>query len=569
MTDAPPVFTDDIAIVLSGEAGQGIQTIEFILARVLKRSGYHVFSTKEYMSRIRGGSNSIMIRASSRRVNAMVDRIDILVPLDSKALERLRHRISDKTVIMGDGTHLKTRIPFMDIPISAIAEEAGGRIYENTVAAGLLCGILEADHEVLTSTIRELFASKEAKVVGQNVKAVLRGYEEGRGLCRQGALSVKVDRTDGVGVEPLINGAEAVSFGAIAGGCNFVSSYPMSPSTAVLTNMAACDEQFGIVVEQAEDEIAAVNMAVGAWYAGARAMATTSGGGFALMEEAVSLAGMLETPLVIHLAQRPGPGTGLPTRTEQGDLELAIYSGHGEFPRIIYAPGTTEEAFFLTRRAFNEADRCQVPVFILTDQYFMDSYYNIPGLPLDRADNQKHIVKTEAGYRRYSITENGISPRGVPGVGEGLVTADSDEHDEEGHITEDMGTRKAMVDKRLGKMKAVLAHSVEPTLTGASDPELLVVSWGSTGPIVAEALRHLDRPDASHMHFSQVYPLPPGAAGQLKGAGRIAVVENNATGQFGRLLKIHADAHVDHPILKYNGLPFTVEEVAEAIGDLG
>ena len=569
MTDAPPVFTDDIAIVLSGEAGQGIQTIEFILARVLKRSGYHVFSTKEYMSRIRGGSNSIMIRASSRRVNAMVDRIDILVPLDSKALERLRHRISDKTVIMGDGTHLKTRIPFMDIPISAIAEEAGGRIYENTVAAGLLCGILEADHEVLTSTIRELFASKEAKVVGQNVKAVLRGYEEGRGLCRQGALSVKVDRTDGVGVEPLINGAEAVSFGAIAGGCNFVSSYPMSPSTAVLTNMAACDEQFGIVVEQAEDEIAAVNMAVGAWYAGARAMATTSGGGFALMEEAVSLAGMLETPLVIHLAQRPGPGTGLPTRTEQGDLELAIYSGHGEFPRIIYAPGTTEEAFFLTRRAFNEADRCQVPVFILTDQYFMDSYYNIPGLPLDRADNQKHIVKTEAGYRRYSITENGISPRGVPGFGEGLVTADSDEHDEEGHITEDMGTRKAMVDKRLGKMKAVLAHSVEPTLTGASDPELLVVSWGSTGPIVAEALRHLDRPDASHMHFSQVYPLPPGAAGQLKGAGRIAVVENNATGQFGRLLKIHADAHVDHPILKYNGLPFTVEEVAEAIGDLG
>lgn len=555
----------DISIVLGGEAGQGIQTIEFILARVLKRSGYHIFSTKEYMSRIRGGSNSILIRVSSRQVAAPVDRIDILVPLDRKALARLGARTDSKTVIIGDSTVLSPDREIIDLPLQRMAEEVGNGIYANTVAAGVLSGILEADTAVMIDYTREFFARKSDDIVNQNITAIRKGYEAGRAFRQTGKISVSVDKDPEAAHDLLVNGGEAVAFGAIAGGCNFISSYPMSPSTAVLTHLSAQDERFGIVVEQVEDEISAVNMAIGAWYAGARAMATTSGGGFALMEEGISLAGMIESPLVIHLAQRPGPATGLPTRTEQGDLELALYAGHGEFPRIIYAPGNTEEAYTLTHRAFNEADRCQVPVFILTDQYFMDTYYNVPALNHAGIRNDKHVVRTDSAYRRYLLTESGVSPRGIPGFGDGLVTADSDEHDEEGHITEDMDVRTAMVDKRLRKAEAIHSDSVPPVLTGPERYENLVVGWGSTRPIIAEAIEQLDRSDTACLHFPQVYPIPPAASEYLSNARRIIVVENNATGQFARLLRMESEVRVDHTVLKYNGMPFTVEELTTKI----
>ena len=558
----------DISIVLGGEAGQGIQTIEFILARVLKRSGYHIFSTKEYMSRIRGGSNSILIRVSSQQVSAPVDRIDILVPLDHKALIRLESRINPETVIVGDITALSPERDMIDVPLQRIAEEVGDGIYANTVAAGLLSGILEADTAVMIDYTKEFFSRKSIDIVNHNITAIRKGYEAGRALCKSGKISISVNKDPSAAHELLVNGGEAVAFGAIAGGCNFISSYPMSPSTAVLTNLSAQDEQFGIVVEQVEDEISAVNMAIGAWYAGARAMATTSGGGFALMEEGISLAGMIESPLVVHLAQRPGPATGLPTRTEQGDLELALYAGHGEFPRIIYAPGNTEEAYFLTQRAFNEADRCQVPVFILTDQYFMDTYYNVPALDIDGTGIMKHLVQTDPDYRRYILTENGISPRGIPGFGEGLVTADSDEHDEEGHITEDESVRTAMVDKRLRKTETILADSVLPVLTGPDQYQNLIVGWGSTRPVITEATEKLERGDTACLHFPQVYPLPPAASEFLSRAEKLIVVENNATGQFARLLRIGTDARIDNTVLKYSGMPFTVEELVAKVSEI-
>ena len=253
----------------------------------------------------------------------------------------------------------------------------------------MLAGILEADQAILRDYLKKYFGGKKPEVIDHNCTAADLGYAAGRKLCEDGSLSFSIARDKKTADRILVNGAEAVAMGAIAGGCNFISSYPMSPSTGVLTFLASHDDTFNIVAEQAEDEIAAVNMAVAAWYAGARAMATTSGGGFALMGEGISLAGVLETPLVIHLAQRPGPGTGLPTRTEQGDLELALYAGHGEFPRVIYAPGTIEEAFLLSARAFNTADRFQVPVFVLTDQYTMDTYYDIPGFDLDATPVEK------------------------------------------------------------------------------------------------------------------------------------------------------------------------------------
>lgn len=558
----------DVTVVLGGQAGQGIQTIEFILARVLKRSGFHVLSTKEYMSRVRGGSNTVTLRVGGHPVTALKNGIDLLVALDPAVIDHVGGRLQSTTVILADfdGSHFDHQV--LRVPISGIAKEAGGKIYGNTVAVGILAGLLEGDPDILRGYVEKYFSGKKPEVIAHNLEAAGKGYRVGEELRLEKGISFSVPRDDGIADRLLVNGAEAVAMGAIAGGCNFVSSYPMSPSTAVLTFLASHDEEFGIVVEQAEDEIAAVNMAVAAWYAGGRAMATTSGGGFALMEEGISLAGVLETPLVIHLAQRPGPGTGLPTRTEQGDLELALYAGHGEFPRVVYAPGTIQEAFILAARAFNVADRWQVPVFILTDQYTMDTYYDVPDLPLERTAAEGHIVKTGADYQRYRITENGISPRGVPGYGDGLVAADSDEHDEMGHITESKEIRTAMVDKRLRKMKQVIADSVPPVFSGPKKFRTLLVGWGSTFHVIEEAMASSLRKDMAHLHFSQVYPLPPQAGQYLKQAEKIVTIENNATGQFGRLVKIHADREPERRILKYDGSPFTVEDLALALKEM-
>jgi 2-oxoglutarate ferredoxin oxidoreductase subunit alpha len=328
--------------------------------------------------------------------------------------------------------------------------------------------------------------------------------------------------------------------------------------------MAAYAKTIDVIVEQVEDEIGVVNMAIAAWYAGARAMVTTSGGGFALMTEGVSLSGMIETPLVVHLAQRPGPATGLPTRTEQGDLNLVLYAGHGEFPRIILAPKNIEEAFFLSQQAFNLADKYQVPVFILTDQYLMDTYYNLPRFKTDHLPVEKHFEQTRSDYRRFLFTDTGISPRGVPGFGEGIVCVDSDEHDEGGYITEDVNLRAKMVEKRLRKAEVVKQDALPPAFTGTEGYETLIVGWGSTYPAIAEALEKIGRSDLAHLHFSWVYPLAEETAAYLQKAKKIIVVEHNATGQFGNLLRLMTGRHMES-ILKYNGLPFSVEELVREI----
>jgi 2-oxoglutarate ferredoxin oxidoreductase subunit alpha len=309
-------------------------------------------------------------------------------------------------------------------------------------------------------------------------------------------------------------------------------------------------------------------MALGAAYAGVRSLVTTSGGGYALMTEGVSLAGMTEIPVVIHLAQRPGPATGLPTRTEQADLEFVLYGGHGEFPRIVYAPGDLEEAVQLTQRAFNQADKFQVPAFILTDQYFMDSYYNASPFDLKSEKNENFITKTAKDYKRYTLTKDGISPRGIPGYGNALIGVDSDEHDEEGHITEDLALRTRMVDKRLKKLALIKKEALPPTLIGPKDYRVLVIGWGSTLNTIKEALALLGRKDVGFLHFSQVYPLHEKTGEYLKKAEMKIIVENNATSQLGNLIRRHTDIRIEHQILKYSGLAFSVEELVERLGDI-
>jgi len=524
----------DISIVLSGEAGQGIQTLENLLARLVKSAGLHVFATKEYMSRVRGGVNSTSFRIADQPVAAPLRRIDWLIELSPGRTKHLSARLSTATQIVSD-------------------------LNNNVAAAGYVHGLLGLELGSGEAIIRQYFAAKGEPLIAANLAAFKAGFEK-----YQPAGKPKRLVADALVAERLLlNGGEAIALGALAGGCNFVAAYPMTPSTGILTFLAQQANEFELVVEQAEDEISAVNMALGAWYAGARAMVTTSGGGFDLMQEGVSLAGMLETPLVISLGQRPGPATGLPTRTGQEDLNLALYSGHGEFPRVILAPGNIAEAFALSRRAFALADQYQIPVFILSDQYLVDSCYDQPQFDLRPTSNQSYFVQTTVDYQRYKLSEDGLSPRGLPGYGPGLVGVDSDEHDEAAHITEELALRKLMMEKRLKKLAPLV--DIEPELIGAADYETLIVSWGSTKEIIKEALVVSGRAKVAMLHFQQVFPLPKSSHKYLAAAKKIISIENNYSGQFAELIQRKLGVMIPDRIVKYDGLPFTVEELVERL----
>jgi 2-oxoglutarate ferredoxin oxidoreductase subunit alpha len=571
-------LADDISIVLVGAAGQGIETVADFMARTLKLSGYCVFVTREFMSRIRGGTNSLQLRVSGSPRGAYLRRTDIAVPLTKDALPHLRRysRIDDGTLVLGEEEVLEGEDIPKDraslVPFTRIAESIGGRIYSNTVAAGAVLAFFDVTVDVALDYLRARFGSKGEEVVSQNIEAFMAGREVGLGLVASGRIHADIETNKEAKGQLLMSGTDGVALGAVAGGCNFISSYPMSPSTGVLLSLSQMAKEFGIVVDQVEDEIAAINKAIGAWYAGGRALVTTSGGGFALMTEGLSLAGMLESPVVIHVAQRPGPATGLPTRTEQADLQLALYGGHGEFPRMIYAPGNPREAFLLTHKAFNMSAKHQVPAIILTDQFLVDSSFICPRIDLDGFEVEKHLVETEPGYRRYAFTENGVSPRGVPGYGEGLVGVDSDEHDEEGHITEDLTLRPRMVEKRLHERLGLLKEdSVPPTLYGGEDYRVLVAAWGSNYHVVREAIDGLGRSYVSMLHFSQVYPLSPLTREYLDRADAVAIVENNATCQLGKLIQLETGFIIpeENRLLKYDGLPFPVEQVEAFLRGLG
>ncbi len=562
----------EVSIVLCGEAGQGIATVEQLVTGMLKLSGYHVYSTSEFMSRIRGGTNSTLIRISDEKSrSAFIDRIDILFPLSSKALKHLEHRISPETIIIGEEGNIAeeycpNKANIIKVDFTKIANEIGGKIYTNIVSVGIFLALFGVEGNISKAYLTKKFSPKGDTILQNNIKACHRGIEIGNQMLEDGKLKIDLQKDDSVKNYLTLNGSQAIAMGSIAAGLNFISSYPMSPSTGVLIFLSQKAEDFGIIIDQAEDEIAAVNKGIGAWYAGARAMITTSGGGFALMTEGLSLSGILETPMVFHIAQRPGPGTGLPTRTGQEDLQFVLNGGHGEFARAIFAPGNAEEAFFLTQHAFNLADKYQVPVFILSDQFLVDSHYSLPDLDLTNIKNTKYIEKTDENYKRYLLTENGISPRGIPGYGSGLVNVDSDEHDEEGHITEDVhDLRPKMVDKRLyKKLKLLKEDFVKPELIGPADYSILLIGWGSTYSAVKEALELSNRKDVAFLHFKQVYPLSEDTIDYLKKAKKVVVVENNATAQFGKVITLEFNIKPDQ-FLKYNGMPFSVEEVKEFI----
>ena len=566
----PAEGNSDVSLVLCGAAGQGVQTVEEILVDSLRKSGFNVFASREYMSRVRGGSNSTEIRVSSERVRAFVDRIDILLPLNGGIRANIRGRISQETLILGDAEEIRDELSdsggtFVHVPLMEKGREAGGPVFTGVVAAGLISGLLGIPPEIPERLLREKFSSKSEGVVTSNLSALEKGMGLFRELETSGRVSVEVRGRGKASGEMMINGSDAVSLGALAGGCDLISSYPMSPATGVLTFMARHSRSHGVAVEQAEDEIAAINIALGASYGGARAMVSTSGGGLSLMSEGVSLAGITEIPVVLHIGQRPGPATGMATRTEQGDLNLAVFCGHGDIPRAVLTPGSMERAFRLTFEAFNLADEFQVPVFILTDQYLLNSFYNVPSFDIKDLEVERHLVESGADYRRYEVTESGVSPRSVPGLGKGLVGTDSHEHDEVGHVQEDFELRPRMVDKRQRKRGCLLERVFEPVLSGPESYRNLVVTWGSMYHIVEEALQKARLDGTAHLHFDQVFPLHPGTAGHLEKAEKVIAVEGNATGQFADLIRRETGFLIEDRILCYSGLQVSVEKVAEKL----
>jgi 2-oxoglutarate/2-oxoacid ferredoxin oxidoreductase subunit alpha len=528
-------------LIIGGEAGQGAFSVEQELADILARLHYYFFATKNYMSRVRGGHNFHMFRIADHPVHALNGGPwDMVVALDEETEKRHKPKLHEKGIYLSksfiEEIGLESREVFHDVT-------AG-----NTILVGMILSVIGTETEKLS----DLLESKQFKYVMHGFKLASQ-----RGLTGAYPMPVRA------GNQCSFDGNKAVAFGALLGGCQFMAGYPMTPATSIMHYFATAAASAPAHFEQAEDEISAINMALGASYGGVRSMVATSGGGFALMQEGVSLAGMTETPIVIVIGQRPGPATGLPTRTEQGDLNFVLHSGHGEFPRIIFAPGTIGEAITLTRKSFELTDQYQIPVFILTDQYFADSMQVLEDdIPLE-VIARKYSTR-DLPYRRYALTETGISPLAYPGLSDVLVRVDSDEHDEEGKITEDLDLRVRMVDKRLGKMLLLKKEVVMPTFSGEPNAETIVLSWGSNRLIVEEAVHKLadEGVRVSALHFGQIYPLVNEMIAPYRLESKtIICAENNAGGQFACLLKREFGLHVAHTVLKYNGECFTVAEL--------
>jgi 2-oxoglutarate/2-oxoacid ferredoxin oxidoreductase subunit alpha len=553
---------DTVNIVIGGEAGQGLITIGQLLGKALVRNGYFIHVTQGYQSRIRGGHNIFAVRTGPDEVLAPQETIDLLIALDKQTAALHRPELSPGGLMVVDRDWQVKGPACLEVPFKELAAEK----FVNILAFGVIGVLLGLPEEGLLSAIEDFLGHKDPSSFQENHQALKAAYQWTEG--RSPAFP-KLPLISNPSRRLMLNGHEALALGALSAGLKFLSFYPMSPATSIALSLAAQAEDLGLIVEQAEDEIAAVNMAIGASFAGAPSMVSTSGGGFALMVEGVSLAGMTETPLVIVVAQRPGPATGLPTRTEQSDLDFILHAGHGEFPRAVFTPGGVEECFHLIRKAFELAESSQTPIFLLTDQFLADTYQAVTPFEV-KALSWIHPGSAESPatqpYLRYALTEDGVSPRFLPGKTENLVVADSDEHTEDGHLTEDLSVRKLMVEKRLNKMKGLIRQTLPPEFSGEPKPELLLVTWGTSKGSVMEAAAklRLQGKRVGTLCFSQVWPLVPDQiAPFLKEAGEVIAVEGNALGQFSRLIRRETGFHITRKVLRYDGLPITPEYILE------
>ena len=550
-------------ILIGGAAGQGIETTVAMLEKFLKKSGYFVYTVRDYMSRVRGGHNFTVIRFGNEKIYSHSNILDGIIALNEETISLHKDNLKDKGFILSD-TNIKTDDPrAISLNMNEMAKEIGNPRVTGSISIGAVLKLfgnnIDNAREIMESSLKEQY-------VDINIQAIELGFNS-----VENKFQVLDKEEKKYKDYMIISGNDALSLGAIAGGLNFYSAYPMSPSTGILEYLSAKSEEAGIVVEQAEDEIAAANMAIGASFAGAKAMTGTSGGGFSLKVESIGLAGIAEIPVVYVNVQRPGPATGLPTRTEQSDLKFVVSASQGEFPRMVIAVRDQEDAFYQAIRALNMAEKYQIPVILLSDQYIGDTTstvkpFDISNITIEKPADGSDI---QGEYLRYAYTEDGISPRLIPGKSKHLVAADSDEHNERGWITESAETRIKMVDKRMKKLDKLKEELQEPIFVGDQDFDTLLVGWGSTYGPIQEAIETLNKTDDNKygaIIFGDIYPLPRKTLEEkAKLAKDIINVEQNATGQLAGLIREETGISCTDSILKYDGRQITGEEIVEEI----
>ncbi|VEN73550.1 2-oxoglutarate ferredoxin oxidoreductase subunit alpha KorA [Candidatus Desulfarcum epimagneticum] len=569
----------DATIKIGGEAGQGIQTVGDLIAHVCHREGLYLLAVNDFESRIRGGHSFLQIRVSDAPTLAPSHVVGILVALNQRTFDLHQAEVPDDGVILAndpENSRDDPRVLAMDI--DGLAKKAGGAITANTVAAGAALAVLGADFKILEDILTRRFAAKGDAVTRMNVSAARLGYETVRDPARDSSRGQRPGFFPPLEARApkgaLINGSRAAALGALAADARLAAFYPMSPATGIMSAFDSFSDDFPIVTEQAEDEIAAMCMVIGAAYAGVRAMTATSGGGFCLMTEALGLAGMAEIPVVIINAQRPGPATGLPTRTGQSDLLFVIHASQDEFPRFVFAPSTPCETFETMIRAFHLSDQYQVPAIVLMDQYLCDSVF-VSERPLTPPKEIRRFITGDeslddpAAYKRFALTPDGVSPRILPCAGKALLMATGNEHDEEGHISEDAENRNRMVEKRLARFRE-MKKEMSPPDTVHEGADLMLISWGSSNGATREAMEILNGMgvETGHMAFTDMWPFPGERAAEiLSQSRRVAVVEANSQGQLGKLLRQETGAQTGKAVLKYDGRPFYPADILKGLGD--
>ncbi|HEV2209427.1 MAG TPA: 2-oxoacid:acceptor oxidoreductase subunit alpha [Verrucomicrobiae bacterium] len=583
----------DFAVGIGGENGQGIASTGDILARIFARRGLNVNAYNAYQSIIRGGHTFLTIRAGDGPVRSMGDKHDVLIPLNQDSMDRHLRLMRSGSRVVYDADKLKpgTAAPGVELCPMPMKQICGAnKLAANTAALGAVLQMLGIESKPLEAVIARQFKKKGDAVIAENVGIARGGYQYAAEHFRP--LAFRAPHTDKP--KAIVTGNQTTAMGGVAAGVKFYAAYPMSPSTGVLMWMASHARQLGILVRQVEDEIGVMNMVIGAAHTGCRAMCATSGGGFALMTEAIGMAGMLETPVVCVDVQRAGPATGVPTKTEQGDLWQLLGAGQGDYPRLIVAPASQLDLFQTIPELFNLVDRYQCPGLVLTDLLISEGTCSVDPSELDfhpKIERGELILPNGNGngngngaaenpfggyndstYLRYRNTDSGISPRAVPGVPGHIHIAASDEHDEDGTLISDEFTnpvkRRMMVEKRARKMETALAQIAPPALSGPENAEVTLVGWGSTQGVIREAVENLAAEGviANQLHIKWLVPFHADAILQaLSRCRRVIIVENNYSGQFARYLRSETGFNAHGHIRKYDGEPFRPHHLVEAV----
>jgi 2-oxoglutarate ferredoxin oxidoreductase subunit alpha len=568
---------------IGGEAGYGIISVGAMFSRAMLRAGFYVFDHAEYPSLIRGGHNTLEVSVSDQRIYASRRPINILVALNQETIDFHKNELSADAAIIYNSDNAKVEdrefpesTEVIGIPLDDLAVKAGAKeIARNVVALGASFGLLDLTFDALKNVIEFNFKKKGEQVINTNVAAALAGYN---------FIKNNVKKEFNYRAEPqknpdrmILNGNEGIVWGAIQAGCKFVSAYPMTPASGIMQGIAKQSRKYNIVVKHTEDEISAINTAIGAAYTGVRALSASSGGGFALMVEAWGMAGMVEVPLVVVEAMRTGPSTGMPTWTGQGDLKFLLSASQGEFPRFVIAPGDVEQCFNLIQQAFNLAEKFQTPVMFITDKHLAVSHKWVENLDLEKVEIERGSIVAEKdlnrtdNYRRYIHTESGVSPRTLPGTKGGMHVANSDEHNEKGFSEEGAEERTKMMDKRFRKEEAARGDFPPPKIEGDKNADITLISWGSTRGTILEAMKVLKK-EGKKVNFLQIVYISPFPVEEVKAvfkrAKKVAIVENNKTGQLAGWLREQTGLAPDFKILKYDGRPFFTEELVETIKEL-